>query len=90
MARYTDNKGEWFDMWYSDKKCMLSIMYQNMASDLECGYNPLGKAIREQKEMIDAYEKDISATLDMFTEFNDDTKIDHWCYHDLLKRGAIA
>ena len=89
MCKYSDNKGEWFEMWYDDKKWIISIMYRNMASDLDNGYNPLGKAIREQKIMIDNYEQDINNTLDKFSTM-DEKQVDKWCFYDLLKRGAIA
>ena len=89
MCKYSDNKGEWFEMWYSDKKWILSIMYRNMASDLDNGYNPMGKSIREQKTMIDNYEQDINNTLEKFSTM-EEKQVDIWCFYDLLKRGAIA
>lgn len=53
----------WFDCWYSDKKDMLNIMYHNMMSDLDAGYNPLGDCIKRQKQMISDYEKGMEVWL---------------------------
>ena len=87
-CRFT-NRTDWFEIWFEDKKAMLSTMYENMAADLAAGYDVMGKSITEQREMIDAYQKDIDDTLDTFKTM-DDTKINKWCFFDLLKRGAIA
>ena len=89
MTKYSDHKNEYFEMWYSDCKNMLKIMYHNMSSDLDNGYNPLGNSIKSQKQAIVAYEQYINATLDKFSEMNDDSKIDRYCYHELLKKGVI-
>ena len=89
MCKYSDCKGEWFEMWYSDKKWILSIMYRNMASDISAGYDVMGKSITEQKTMIANYEKSINDALYMFANM-DDLKVDRWCFYDMLKRGAIA
>ena len=88
--KYFGNDGEtWFDIWYSDKKSMLNIMFHNMQSDLNNGYNPLGDCIKRQLQDIERYQQNINDTLDKFTEMNDDSKIERYCYHDLLKRGVI-
>lgn len=89
MTKYSDCKNQWFEMWYGDCKNMLHIMYKNMASDLDNGYNPLGNSIKAQKQSIAVYEKYINDTLDKFSEMNDDSKIDRYCYHELIKKGVI-
>lgn len=92
MTKFSDVKyldTTWFEMWYSDKKNILSILYHNLNADINAGYNPLGNCIRGQREAIVNYEKSINDTLDMFTNMNDNGKIERWCYHDLLKCGAI-
>lgn len=79
----------WFDIWDADKKGIIAVMYSNMASDLNCGYDPMGKSIREQKEMIRDYETAYENALDSFKTMTDE-QINRWCYFDLKKRGAIS
>lgn len=80
----------WFEAWFTDKKVLIQTMIENMKADIAAGYNPAGDCIRRQSAAIDAANAELSNQLDVFTEFNDDTKIDRWCYHDMLKRGVIA
>lgn len=87
--KYIDKYESWFEMWYKDKQNMLSIMVDNINADLKTGYNPLGNSIKSQIEMISAYKTDIENTLDKFVQFDNDSKIERWCYHDMLKRGVI-
>lgn len=83
-----DSGTNWFEMWNSDKKDMIAVMYSNMNSDLDCGYNPLGKSITAQRKMIDAYISDYQKTLDSFVEMTDE-KVNRWCFFDMIKRGVI-
>ena len=85
--RYNKNEN-YVDMWNSDKKCMISTMYKNMNADLQCGYDPLGKSITDQKNMIDNYIKEYHAILDKFV-FMTDEEANKFCYYDMIKRGVI-
>ena len=87
-VRISDRRGEWFDIWFEDRKSMLDTMIGNMVSDLEHGYDYYGKLIWEQREMIDAYKAATDEALDQF-KFMDDAQVDRWCFYDLKKRGAI-
>ena len=88
MARVNTTDWEWFEMWLGDKKNILSIMFKNMQSDLEAGYDPMGNSIKQQVETIDKYRKDIDARLDIFATM-EDTAVARWCYYDMKKRGVI-
>jgi hypothetical protein len=86
-SRVTDSK-EWFDMWFEDKKSIISIMYSNMASDLAAGYDYFGKSIQDQKQEIAKYEAEFERQLDKFKSMSDD-EVNRWCFYDMKKRGAI-
>lgn len=79
---------DWISLWEMDKKSIIATMYKNMAADLECGYNPLGNCIRQQREQIAAYERDYYNTLEKFKTMTEE-QINHWCFYDLKQRGAI-
>lgn len=87
MLRYV-NSIDWTSMWEADKKSVIATMYGNMYADLQAGYNPFGNSIRSQREEIAAYEKDYSDTLEKF-KYMTEEQINHWCFYDLKKRGAI-
>ena len=86
-SRVTDSK-EWFDMWFEDKKSIISIMYSNMASDLAAGYDYFGKSIQDQKAEIQRYEDEFERQLDRFKTMSED-EVNRWCFYDMKKRGAI-
>lgn len=86
-SRVTDSK-EWFDMWFEDKKSIISIMYSNMASDLAAGYDYFGKSIQNQKQEIADYEAEFERQMDKFKSMSDD-EVNRWCFYDMKKRGAI-
>lgn len=86
-SRVTDSK-EWFDMWFEDKKSIISIMYSNMASDLAAGYDYFGKSIQHQKQEIANYEAEFERQMDKFKSMSDD-EVNRWCFYDMKKRGAI-
>lgn len=88
MLRY-DKSIDWATMWEEDKTSILRIMYSNMASDLEHGYDPFGKSIRDQKTMISEYEREIHEAWDRFVYMTEE-QVNKWCFCDLKKRGAIA
>ena len=87
MARYTDCKGEWFEMWEGDVKCILSIMFQNMADDLRVGYDPLGQSITTQRHEIAEYQKYIDNCYETFKPMTED-QVDHWCFYELKRKGG--
>ena len=88
MSKYTDNKGEWFDMWLMDKRSIIAVMYSNLNADLEAGYNPLGNSITKQRATIDAYINEVDTHLDSFYHMTEE-ETDRWCFYDMKKRGAI-
>lgn len=81
-------KMNWFEIWYEDKQSILDTMVRNMASDLDHGYDYFGKSIREQREDIDRYKTQFDEEMKGFRTM-DESKIQHWCYYDLKRRGAI-
>ena len=81
------NRTDWFEIWYEDKKAMIATMYKNMAADLDVGYDPFGASIIRQRNEIAEYQKEIDDALDTFKTM-DDTKINKWCFFDLIKRGT--
>lgn len=92
MSRFTDIKymdTTWFEIWKSDKFIMLETMLHNIHADLECGYNYFGHTVQNQLKSIKAFQDEFNKTLDMFIKFNDDSKIERYCYYDLIKRGVI-
>lgn len=84
-----DKNVNWFEMWLQDKHSILYCMKSNMQADLNVGYDPRGKSITEQREMIDNYIKDINDTLDLFKTMKDENDVNKWCFYDMVKRGAI-
>lgn len=88
MTRISDYKGEWFNMWYEDKKSILSTMIQNMVDDLSAGYDLMGNCIKRQQKEIDAYRIQMENEIDMFKTMEDNA-VDRWCFYDMKKRGAI-
>ncbi len=87
MIRYNKNEN-WFEMWFSDKKCMIAIMYSNLMSDLNAGYNPIGDIIKNQKAMIANYEKQLEKQLEKFASMTDEN-VNKWCFYDMKNRGVI-
>ena len=93
MARITDIKyldwESWQELWEADKRNMLATMYRNLTADLDCGYDPLGKSIQTQKEMIAQYERGIHEAWDKFVSMTE-AEVERWCFYDMKKRGVIA
>ena len=48
-------EGKWFKIWFEYNQMILSEMYQNLADDLDAGYNPFGNSIMKQRRSIDEY-----------------------------------
>ena len=86
----TKEKINWFEIWCDDKESIINTMYRNMQSDIECGYDPNGKCIKDQREAINAYEDDYHKKLMDIANMDSDQKVNRWCYCDLKVRGAIA
>lgn len=82
------NGERWQDIYMADKDCMIEIMKNNMQCDLAAGYDPHGKSITEQRQMIAEYcaqyDRELEA-LDNMTE----QQAERWCYYNLKRRGAI-
>ena len=88
MSSKLRERDDWFDLWFEDKKSMVSTMVQNMASDLKAGYDFFGDCIKGQRKAIEDYKEDIDRTLDMFKAM-DEAAVNRWCFYDMKKRGAI-
>lgn len=82
-------KMDWFEIWKSDKECMIDTMVRNMVSDLENGYHYYGRCIRDQREAIDAYKREFDLQMKALG-LMDEKKVSWWCYVDLKRRGAIT
>jgi len=87
MSRVTD-RNDWFDIWFTDKECMIECMVRNMAADLDAGYDYFGNSIRSQREAIEAYKADFEKQLDEF-KLMDEKQVNRWCFYDMKKRGVI-
>ena len=87
VIRYTKSV-DWTSLWELDKKSIICTMYRNMDADLSAGYDPFGNSIRSQREQIAAYEQEYLDTLEKFKTMTEE-EINHWCFYDLKKRGAI-
>ena len=80
---------EWFEIWFADKQSILETMIRNMASDLEAGYSYFGNCITRQRQMIDEYKAKFDAEMEAIKQM-EPSRVGHWCYFDLRKRGAIS
>lgn len=87
MARVTD-RNDWFDLWFEDKKSIVSTMVRNMAADLAAGYDYFGANIAKQRDEINRYKAEFDAEIDAFKSM-EETAVNRWCFYDLKKRGAI-
>lgn len=82
-------EGKWFKIWFEYNQMILSEMYQNLADDLDAGYNPFGNSIMKQRRSIDEYIQKFNEEMEYIKE-KTKQQVEHWCYYDLKKRGAIA
>ena len=82
-------KVDWFEMWRADKESMLATMVKNMSADLDVGYDFNGSCIQRQRSEIEKYEKDYQTLLNLIS-LMEPNKVQHFCYVQLLKSGAIA
>jgi len=87
MTRFTKSI-DWLEMYCADRESMLSTMARNMAADLECGYDYFGKSIMQQRAKIEEFRANYDKILDMFKTMTDDA-VQHWCFYELKKLGAI-
>lgn len=88
MAARLSDRTDWFDIWFDDKKSMISTMVKNMAADLEAGYDFFGASIQRQQQEIDTYRAKFDSEMDAFKTM-DEKEVNRWCFYDLKKRGAI-
>ena len=77
-----------FDLWKADKDSMVVTMTRNLQADLDAGYNPNGRSIRQQVAELAEYQKEYAEQLEMFKTMTD-KQVQHWCKYDMIKRGAI-
>ena len=82
------NKTDWFELWEQDKKSMAATMHRNLMADLEAGYNPMGDSIRRQLGEIARYEAGYDADMRHLADKTPE-QVQHWCYMDMKRRGAI-
>lgn len=87
MFRY-DRKEDYISMWDEDKKSILTIMYRNMTSDLEAGYDVNGKSIRQQMEDIDSYRNKYYDEMEKLIAM-EESAANRWCFMDMKRRGVI-
>lgn len=87
MTTY-DKHIDWFEMFCSDKECIIATMARNMAADLAVGYDYYGASMTRQRAEIDAYRAEYEAELDKIAEM-EPSRVNHYCYMKLLKAGAI-
>ena len=85
----SEMEGKWFRIWYQDKQNILSTMYTNLAADIKAGYNPFGECVTKQRRTIQEYIDRFDEEMEHIKEKNKQ-QTEHWCYYDLLKRGAIT
>ena len=83
-----NDRDDWFDIWFEDKKAMLTTMVKNMASDLDNGYDYFGNCIRNQRESIERYQDQFNDEMDSFKAM-DEKQVNRWCFYDMKKRGVI-
>lgn len=81
-------KTKWFDMWLEDKQWIIEIMYKNISADLNVGYDPFGKSIREARKELNEYIDKTDEEIKMLA-LMDEKKAERWCYIDMKRRGAI-
>ena len=82
-------KQDWFKMWVEDKESIMATMSRNMVADLEAGYSFWGNSIQKQMAEMNAYKEKYDAELEQIGQM-DEKKVQHWCYIQLLKAGAIT
>ena len=87
MTRFSKSI-DWLEMYCADRESMLSTMARNMAADLECGYDYFGCSITKQRAKIEEFRANYNKVLDMFKTMTDDA-VQHWCFYELKKLGAI-
>ena len=81
--------GKWFDIWFDDMVSIIETMQRNLQADLEAGYHPYGSCIQKQQTAIEEKQKYFDAQMESF-KMMDPGRVNHWCYYDLKKRGAIS
>lgn len=86
-SRITD-RDDWFEVWCDDKEAIIDTMNANISADLDAGYDPNGKSIRESREELEEYRNEYFKNLDMFRHM-EDKDVNRWCFYDMKKRGAI-
>ena len=87
MTRF-DKSIDWLEMYVSERESMQNTMIRNMSADLDAGYDYFGKSIKQQRAAIDEFRAKFDAVLDMFKTMTDDA-VQHWCFYELKKLGAI-
>ena len=83
-----NNKIDWFELWFDDKKSIISTMERNIQSDLDAGYDPLGHIITKQVDDLNDYIDQFNYDIEMLGMMSE-KEINHWCYLDMKKRGVI-
>ena len=81
-------RNDWFDLWLQYEKSVVKTMYHNMVDDLDAGRDPLGGDIVKQHDDISHKRFDVLIQRYKLLAMSSDQR-EHWCYADLLHKGAI-
>lgn len=82
--RHTDYVGIWED----DTRAVIAQAYENIASDLRAGRDPLGKSIMINQLAIESMRSEY-ATIKAHLLTMPAEDVNHYLYKYLVKKGAI-
>lgn len=88
MAKFSDCKGQWFDLWCDDMNSIYLTMVYNYQADIKAGYNYYGLSITNQREQMQEHDRRYNEGLKFLCSLPEDAR-EKWCFQDLRRRGAI-
>ena len=83
----------YIDLWIEDKESIIATMIRNMQADLNAGYDPMGKSIKDQRAELARYKEEFHALTDKIADIiitKGNKAASDWCRLDLKRRGAIS
>ena len=83
----------YMDLWIEDKESIIACMIRNMQDDLNAGYDPMGKSIKDQRAELARYEEEYHMQCDKLADMiitRGNKAASDWCRLDLTLRGAIT
>lgn len=83
----------YIDLWIEDKESIIACMIRNMQADLNAGYDPMGKSIKDQRAELARYEEEFHTLTDKIADIiitRGNKAASDWCRLDLKRRGAIS